>query len=98
LERCIANRHHGAMAWETVRRQWPQLLARFANNLIVRMVGSITTLTTPELVADVQAFFAEHPIPQSAKTLEQLLERQQVNANLRAREGEPLAAALRSAG
>ncbi|MGZ7036505.1 MAG: hypothetical protein ACXVIQ_14945, partial [Ilumatobacteraceae bacterium] len=62
--------------------------------LIVRMVSSITTLTTPHLVADVQSFFAEHPIPQSAKTLEQLLERQRINANLRARAAEPLAAAL----
>ncbi len=94
LNRCIANRHNGTMAWESVRRQWPQLLERFPNNTIVRMVGSITMLTTPHLVADVQGFFAEHPIPQAAKTLEQLLERQRVNADLRAREAEPLAAAL----
>ena len=39
--------------------------------------------TTPNVVADVQSFFAEHPIPQAAKTLEQLLERQRVNADLR---------------
>ena len=71
-----------------MRRQWPELLERFPNNTIVRMVGSITTLTTPHLVADVQSFFAEHPIPQAAKTLEQLLERQRVNADLRAREAD----------
>ena len=94
LNRCIANRHNGEMAWESVRRQWPQLVERFPDNTIVRMVGSITTLTTPHLVADVQGFFSEHPIPQAAKTLEQLLERQQVNANLRARAAAPLAAAL----
>jgi puromycin-sensitive aminopeptidase len=45
-------------------------------------------------VADVQGFFAEHPIPQATKTLEQLLERQRVNAALRAREEEPLTSAL----
>jgi puromycin-sensitive aminopeptidase len=94
LNRCIANRQNGVMAWEFVRRQWPQLLERFPDNTIVRMVSSITTLTTPELVADVQGFFSEHPIPQAAKTLEQLLERQKVNAGLRAREAEALAAAL----
>ncbi len=98
LNRCIANRQHGSMAWENVRRQWPELLERFPNNTIVRMVGSITTLTTPHLVADVQGFFSEHPIPQAVKTLEQLLERQRVNADLRAREAEPLAAALAAAG
>ena len=47
LNRCIANRQNGAMAWEIVRRQWPELLERFPDNTIVRMVGSITTLTTP---------------------------------------------------
>ena len=94
LNRCIANRQNGAMAWETVRRQWPVLIDRLPDNTIVRIVGSFTTLTTPHLVADVQGFFAEHPIPQAAKTLEQLLERQRINADLRTREAEPLAAAL----
>jgi hypothetical protein len=82
------------MAWEQVRRQWADLNERFPDNTIVRMVSSITTLTTPHLVADVQGFFAEHPIPQGAKTLEQLLERQRVNAELRTREADALAAAL----
>jgi puromycin-sensitive aminopeptidase len=94
LNRCIANRRNGTMAWETVRRQWPELLDRFPSNTIVRMVGSVTMLTSPEVVADVQGFFSEHPIPQSAKTLEQLLERQRVNADLRAREADALASAL----
>jgi len=94
LNRCIANREHGPMAWERVRREWPELTAKFPDNTIVRMVNSITTLTTPHLVADVQGFFSEHPIPQSAKTLEQLLERQRVNAELRSREADALAAAL----
>jgi puromycin-sensitive aminopeptidase len=98
LNRCIANRQNGAMAWETVRRQWSELLERFPNNTIVRMVSSITTLTTPHVVADVQGFFSEHPIPQAAKTLEQLLERQRVNASLRAREAEALAAVLDGVG
>ena len=98
LNRCIANRAHGSSAWAIVRKQWPELLERFPNNTIVRMVGSITTLTTPHLVADVQSFFSEHPIPQATKTLEQLLERQRVNADLRSREAEPLAAALAAQG
>jgi len=94
LNRCIANREHGAFAWERVRRQWPELVEKFPDNTIVRMVNSITMLTTPHVVADVQGFFSEHPIPQSAKTLEQLLERQRVNAELRTREAEPLSEAL----
>ncbi len=94
LGRCIANRNHGPTAWTSVRRQWTELEQRFPESTMVRMVRSIPTLTTPELVADVHSFFAEHPIPQSAKTLEQLLERQTVNAQLRQREAARLAAVL----
>jgi len=36
-------------------------------------------------VAQSQAFFSEHPIEQAAKTLEQILERQRVNADVRVR-------------
>ena len=56
--------------------------------------SGVQLLNTPEAVADVQAFFAEHPIPQAAKTLEQMLERQRVNAALRARDADRLAADL----
>ena len=45
---------------------------------------------TRPVVADVQAFFAEHPIAQAAKTLDQVLERQRVNTALRAREQRAL--------
>ena len=51
-------------------------------------------LTDEAAVADVQGFFTEHPIPQGAKTLDQTLERQRVNAALRQRERVVLAAAL----
>jgi hypothetical protein len=51
-------------------------------------------LNTTDSVADVQRFFAEHPIPQAAKTLDQHLERQRVNAALRAREEQPLTTVL----
>jgi puromycin-sensitive aminopeptidase len=52
------------------------------------MVDSIKLLSTPELVADTTAFFSQHPIDQASKTLEQLLERQQVNTRFRLRETE----------
>jgi aminopeptidase N len=94
LARCIANRHQGELAWQFLRRHWAEANERFPDNTIVRMVDSVKLLTAPEVVADVQGFFAEHPIPQGAKTLDQVLERQRVNAALRARENERLAAAL----
>lgn len=94
LRLCINNRRNGAAAWRFVRSNWAAANAAFPRNSIVRMVSSVTALNTPELVADVAAFFAEHPIEQAAKTLDQVLERQRVNAALATREGERFAATL----
>jgi puromycin-sensitive aminopeptidase len=94
LNRCIANRFNGLMAWNAVRQHWAEANEKFPDNTIVRMVDPVKLLTAPEVVADVQSFFSEHPIPQGAKTLEQILERQRINAALRAREAGPLADAL----
>jgi len=86
LRAAIANRHHGASAWAFVRDHWEQALERFPSNTIVRMVESVKFLSAPELVDETAQFFAAHPIEQAAKTLEQVLERQRVNAEFRARE------------
>ena len=94
LRGCIGNRRHGAAAWTYVRQRWDEANAAFPHNSIVRMVDTVKLLTEESVVADVQAFFAEHPIPQAAKTLDQILERQRVNAATRIREQDRLAAAL----
>jgi hypothetical protein len=59
------------------------------------MSSAVTTLNTEQLSADIQSFFAEHPIPQAGKTLDQVLERQLVNTELRKREASTLSASLR---
>ena len=94
LARCIALRENGVLAWNFVRNYWDQAQVKFPTNTIVRMVDPVKFLNTPELEADVQAFFAEHNIPQAAKTLQQVLERQRVNTALRSREEDRFNAAL----
>ncbi len=94
LRLCIGNRRHGAAAWTFVRQHWAEANEAFPRNTIVRMIGSVTSLTDERVAADVQSFFAEHPIEQAAKTLEQVLERQRVNTALKARESERFAASL----
>ena len=94
LARCIGNKYHGIVAWAAVQENWNYANETFPGNTIVRMVSTMTTLNTPELEAQVSAFFSEHPIPQAAKTLEQALERQKVNVALRSRESATLTSAL----
>ncbi len=94
LRLCIANRLHGGAAWSFVHRNWELANSRFPTNTIVRMIESVKLLNRPSEVADVQGFFSEHPNPQAAKTLEQTLARQRVNADLRARDEAELDASL----
>lgn len=94
LRAAIANPHHGSAAWAFVRDRWDEAVDRFPSNTIARMVESVRLLNTPTHVAQATAFFADHPIEQAAKTLEQILERQQVNAALRTRAGDAFATSL----
>ena len=96
LRMAMANRRHGAAAWGFIKDNWEHANKEFPTNTISRMVDSVKLLTTPELVADVQMFFVEHPIPQAVKTLDQILERQGINAALLARDAASLHAHLRS--
>jgi puromycin-sensitive aminopeptidase len=92
LGRMIGQREHGNLAWQELRKRWDEATGRFPNNTIVRMIETVRTLTLPGQQADVAAFFAEHAIPQSAKTLVQILERQSINVSLRERATDQLAA------
>jgi puromycin-sensitive aminopeptidase len=90
LARCIAHRDHGQLAWDFVRRHWAEANDKFPTNTIVRMIDPVKMLNLGTAVADVQSFFSEHPIPHAAKTLDQVLERQRVNAAVREREEQRL--------
>jgi puromycin-sensitive aminopeptidase len=81
----LANRDLGEQAWETLRARWQDAEQRFPSQLAIRMVDGVRFLSRPHQVEEAAAFFAEHPLPQSAKMLEQMLERQRVAAALRER-------------
>ncbi len=85
LRAAIGNLHHGRLAWEFVRRHWSDINEPFPRNTISRIVETVKSLDRPADVAQTAAFFSEHPIEQAAKTLEQILERQRVNAEVRVR-------------
>jgi hypothetical protein len=94
--RAVANREHGERAWLALKEHWSELGHRVAPTTLVYCVDGIRFLTTPEQVADAQAFFDAHPIAPSRLQLLQLLERQRVNAELRARAADDLTARFSS--
>ena len=82
---CIANRDNGAMAWRLVHERWDEMNERFPSNSIVRMLSGMRSVSDPALAADIEAFTAEHPVPQAKQTLQQHLERMRVSVALRTR-------------
>ncbi|MGH8613651.1 MAG: ERAP1-like C-terminal domain-containing protein, partial [Gammaproteobacteria bacterium] len=62
-------------AWEFMKEHWEAMIGQYPDNAMVRMCEGITGLVTPALEADVQAFFAAHPVKQGKKTLQQHLEK-----------------------
>lgn len=95
LRRALRNPDQGPAAWRFVRDRWSDINERLPSMTIVRMLEGITVVDDPARAADIEAFFAEHPVPQAAKTLAQHLESMRVRVRLREREAENLAAALR---
>ena len=95
IQLLLQNREVNELTWEFVKGEWDAINARFPDNTIPRLLGGVTTLNTPELAADVEAFLAAHPVPQAVKTIEQHLERLRVNVALRERESARLGEALR---
>jgi len=92
---CLANRDHGATAWDLVERRWDEMNERFPSNSIVRMLHGIRPIGDPDLAARIESFLADHPVPQAKQTLQQHLERMRVSVALRAREADRLAEHLR---
>jgi puromycin-sensitive aminopeptidase len=91
----LGNREVNDLAWSFVKERWDQVVERFPDNTIPRLLGGVVALSTPEQAADVEAFVAAHPVPQAAKTVEQHLERLRVNVAFRQREAARLAEHLR---
>ena len=94
LRRVLADRDHARAAWDFVHREWAVMNERYPSNSIARLLDGVRTISDPSLAADVDAFIAEHPVPQGAKTVAQHLERMHVSVALAEREAEGLAAAL----
>jgi len=91
---CISNRDNGPQAWRLVHERWDEMNERFPSNSIVRMLSGMRSVSDPALAADIEAFTAEHPVPQAKQTLAQHLERMRVSVRLREREADRLTSAL----
>jgi puromycin-sensitive aminopeptidase len=79
LARLLANPAARETAWASLKQRWARLRRRVPPMLATRLVEATPALG-PALRDDVAAFFRAHPLPAGARTLEQALERFDLDA------------------
>jgi hypothetical protein len=71
----LLNRDAREKAWSFMKTRWDEMALQYPDNAVPRMCEGIIGLVSPELESDVRQFFAEHPVKQGDKQMEQHLER-----------------------
>jgi aminopeptidase N len=76
----------GPVVWANARSRWDDVLGAMPGLTRNRVVEGLPALSQPEVAADVTGFFAERPLPEASRALEQKLELLDANVKLRERE------------
>ena len=93
----LGNRVAGAETWSKVEGAWEELQSRFPANLFPHMVEAVRLLSrNAELVDRVRRFLAGHPVPAGQRTVDQAVERMEINLALAERLSGSLAPELRA--
>ena len=75
----IRNYRHTKTAWNFVEQNWEKINKVFPNNTIPRMFGGIKSVSDKELAERISLFFDKNPVPQGQKTIDQNLEKMNIN-------------------
>ncbi len=78
----------GPAVWERARERWDEVVAAMPGMTRTRIAEGISALSQPEVAASVRSHFAEHPVSEAARSIEQNLEKLDANITLRERETE----------
>jgi puromycin-sensitive aminopeptidase len=74
----LLNQRARERAWSFMKAHWDEMLGQYPDNSIPRMCEGVIGLATATLEKDVREFFAQHPVKQGTKQMEQHLERLRV--------------------
>ena len=96
IGQALTNGHQHAAAWSFIVDNWDTMGEKFPSNSLPRMLGGIRTFTDQALATEVRGFFESNQIGAGTRTLEQHLERMDINVALAERERGRLAASLSS--
>ncbi|MFA7341295.1 MAG: M1 family metallopeptidase [Candidatus Obscuribacterales bacterium] len=82
----LGNEIAAAAAWNFMKANWADMVARYPENGVVRMCGAVSGLDTAELEAEVKAFFAANQVKSGDMAVAQALEQLRINVLMRERE------------
>ncbi|HEY5024266.1 MAG TPA: M1 family metallopeptidase [Acidimicrobiales bacterium] len=85
IQLLLANRDNGPATWGRVVAHWDELEARIPANILPRMLGGVTSLCRdPLLAAEIITFVRAHPLAIGQRTVDQSLERLEINVSFAA--------------
>ncbi len=96
LRALLYNTAGGIQAWDFVKTNWDDIVARLPLQGIIRLCDGITALVNPELEADIDAFSAKLKVKGNEKALSQNLETLKIANRFLSRERDALNTLLSS--
>ncbi len=76
----------GPVVWDSAASRWDDVLETMPGMTRGRVAEGVSALSGPEIAPRIRGFFAEHPVPEAAMSIEQNLEKLDANVALRERE------------
>jgi puromycin-sensitive aminopeptidase len=85
IQLLLNNRDNGPAVWARVVGHWDELVARIPSNILPRMLSGVTSLCRDAaLASDVTTFVHAHPLSVGQRTVDQTLERLEINVSFAA--------------
>ncbi|MGH7875142.1 MAG: M1 family metallopeptidase [Candidatus Binatia bacterium] len=78
MRNILLNRDARGKAWAFMKQHWHDMMRQYPDNSIARMCEGIIGLVDAELETETRDFFAQHPVKQGAKQIDQHRERLRV--------------------
>lgn len=91
LRGLLARPRQALVTWRFLQRNWESIAGRIGPMAIGRLIEALGVLPRRHR-PEVERFFARHPVPEAARSLQQALEEMDLYEELRRREGPRLAA------
>ncbi len=79
IRTALSNKSGRKLTWEFVKQNWEELTTKMPDNNVPMMLDGITSLIEPDSIKDISQFLSQHPVKSGKKSIEQTLERLEIN-------------------